>query len=571
MKVVVECDVAVPMRDGTVLRANVHRPDDGSAHPAIVERTPYGKDAVRPSATIDPLRAARAGLAVVVQDVRGQGASEGGAFFMFRDEFDDGYDTVEWVAAQPWCSGRVGLYGTSYGGNTSWQAAIAAPPSLGAIAPVQSPIDYIEGWDWLTRDGVLKWGLLLNWTLTAIAESQVRRHRSAAELPERLEVLAALIDDPAELFRTTPLARAGDLLQEVIGVAADGGEAPLSFFRAVVERRAPQRWRADTVVARDHTQVRVPALITASWYDVILGHDLEHFARVRSEAATEVAREQTRLLVGPWSHGMFLNVVGALDFGRRAMGGSLDLGADLGSIQTDWFAAHLGGGRAGEPAAGPRVRVFVQGVNRWRDERDWPLARARPTPWFLRSGGGLTTVPAGADEDSDDYVFDPNDPCPTCGGDLVKPPDFAPGPQDQAAILRRRDVLVYTSQPLDRDLEVVGPVTAVLYAATTGVSTDFVVKLCDVHPDGRTFNVCDGIVRTTSDAGEWHVDLWATAIVFRASHRIRVVVSSSDFPRYERNPNTGVDPWEATVFEPVRQTVFHDSRRASHVVLPVVP
>jgi putative CocE/NonD family hydrolase len=359
-----------------------------------------------------------------------------------------------------------------------------------------------------------------------------------------------------------------------VGGAADDGEAPLSFFRTVVERAVPDRWRADTVAARDHAQVRVPALITASWYDVILGHDLEHFARVRRQAVSDVAREQTRLIVGPWSHGMFLNVVGALDFGRRAMGGSLDLGADLGSLQAAWLGAQLAdlpGDRGPAADAGPRVRLFVQGVNRWRDEPDWPLARARPTPWYLRAGGDLAPQPPGADDAPDEFVFDPNDPCPTCGGDLVKPPDHAPGPQDQAPLLGRPDVLVYTSQTLERDLEVVGPVSAVLHAATTGVSSDFVVKLCDVHPDGRTFNVCDGIVRTTGDVGEWPVDLWATAIVFRAGHRVRVVVSSSDFPRYERNPNTGEDPWEATVFRSVRQTVFHDTRRASHVVLPVIP
>ena len=181
--VAVERDVPVEMRDGTVLRANVYRPADGGRYPAVVERTPYGKDAARPSATIDGVRAAASGLVVVVQDVRGQGRSDGGAFYMFRDEFDDGYDTVEWIAAQPFSNGRVGCYGTSYGGNTSWQAAMAAPPSLGAIAPVQSPIDYVEGWDWLTRDGVLKWGLLLNWTLTAIAESQVRRHSAQCRSP----------------------------------------------------------------------------------------------------------------------------------------------------------------------------------------------------------------------------------------------------------------------------------------------------------------------------------------------------------------------------------------------------
>jgi uncharacterized protein len=575
LDVAVERDLAVPMRDGTVLRANVYRPAGVGAHPAVVERTPYGKDAPRPSSTIDPVRAAAAGLVVVVQDVRGQGRSDGGAFYMFRDEFTDGYDTIEWIAAQPFSNGRVGCYGTSYGGNTSWQAAMAAPPSLGAIAPVQSPIDYVDGWRWLTRDGVLKWGLLLNWTLTAILESQVRRHARADDLGARLEALAAWMDEPDELFTMTPLTKVGDVLREVVGPLADPGSGePLSFFRDVVTRELPESWRGGrgADLPRDHSNVRVPAFITASWYDVILDHDLRHYARMRERAATVEAREGTRLLIGPWSHGMFLNVVGQLDYGRRALGGSLDFGADLGSLQTEWFKAQLDERDAPRAATdGSRVKLFVQGVNRWRDEDDWPLARAVPTAWYLRAGGALSPEAAHADDGHDEFDHDPNDPCPTVGGDLVKPPAYAPGPIDQTPRFGRRDVLVYTSEPLVRDVEVVGPVHAVLHAATTGRVTDFVVKLCDVHADGRTFNVCDGIVRTTSSDGEWTVDLWATAIVFRAGHRIRVLVTSSDFPRYERNPNTGESPWEATVFLPVRQRVFHDATRASRVVLPVVP
>jgi hypothetical protein len=567
--VVVERDVPVKMRDGTVLRANVYRPADGRRHPAVVERTPYGKDAARPSATIDGVRAAAAGLVVVVQDVRGQGRSEGGAFYLFRDEFHDGYDTVEWIAAQPFSNGRVGCFGTSYGGNTSWQAAIAAPPSLGAIAPVQSPIDFVDGWDWLTRDGVLKWGLLLNWTLTAIAESQVRRHARGAELTRRLDALAAWMDEPDDLFGMTPLSKVGDVLQDVVGPALGTGDAPLSFFRRVVARELPAAWDGGVGHVRDHSRVRVPAFITASWYDVILGHDLRHFERM-AQSEDAGARSRSCLLVGPWSHGMFLNVVGQLDFGRRAAGASLDLGPDLGTRQVEWLKAQLDDDAAVEVDV-PRVRLFVQGVNRWRDEDDWPLRRARPTPWYLRRDGELTREAPRDDEGHDTFAHDPLRPCPTLGGDLVKPPQFPPGPIDQTPIMGRADVLVYTSGVLESAVEVIGPVTARLHAGTTGRCTDFVVKLCDVHPDGRTFNVCDGIVRTSTAEGEWDVDLWATAIVFLPGHRIRVLVTSSDFPRYERNPNTGQDPWEATVFERVQQRLYHDAARASHVTLPVMP
>ena len=456
MNIVIERDVPVVMRDGVTLRANVYRPADGGPFPVIMERTPYGKDAPRPSAVIDAVRAAGQGVAVVVQDVRGQAGSEGGSFYMFRDEFTDGFDSVEWAAAQSFCNGHVGLYGTSYGANTSWQAAIADPPALGAIAPTQAPIDYVEGWPWLTRDGVLKWGLTLNWTLAAIVESQIRRHSAPRELDARMEAFAALLDDPDELFAMTPLLKVGEVLQEVIGPATDGGDAPLSFFRRVVERDIPPEWRGGVGHDRGHTRVRVPAFITASWYDVILGHDLEHWARMQRDAATPAAREHTRMLIGPWSHGMFLNVVGELDFGRRAMGGSLDMGADLGTLQVEWFKRRLVDTPPSEPD-GPRVKLFVQGINRWRDEDDWPLARARSTDWFLHPRGGLSPDAPSPDDGDDAFVYDPLDPCPTRGGDLVKPPDFAPGPLDQAPILGRRDVLVYTSDVLDRDVEVTGP------------------------------------------------------------------------------------------------------------------
>ena len=283
--IVIERDVPVVMRDGVTLRANVYRPADGGPFPVIMERTPYGKDAPRPSAAIDAVRAAGQGVAVVVQDVRGQAGSEGGSFYMFRDEFADGFDSVEWAAAQPFCNGHVGLYGTSYGANTSWQAAIADPPALGAIAPTQAPIDYVEGWPWLTRDGILKWGLTLNWTLAAIVESQIRRHsarrrarrahggvRRAARRSRR-----AVRDDAAAQGRRG--AAGGHR-------AGDATEATRRCRSSVASSNATSRtqWRGGVGHDRAHTRVRVPAFITASWYDVILGHDLEHYARMQRDA-----------------------------------------------------------------------------------------------------------------------------------------------------------------------------------------------------------------------------------------------------------------------------------------------
>ena len=573
MDVLIERDREIVMRDGAVLRADIFRPADDGRFPVLLQRTAYSKEAVRNPAPIDPIYAASQGVVVVIQDVRGKFTSDGGSWYMFRDEFDDGYDSVEWAASQPFSNGHVGLYGISYMANTSWQAAIAAPPSLGAIAPTQAPIDYTEGWDWLTRNNVLKWGLTLNWTLQSIAEAEVRKHATGdTELRTRLDRLAEVVDDRS-LFWKTPLVAVADELQEIVGPGRDASDPPLEFFRDVVTRTLPKSWHS-LPYARTHERVRVPALITAGWYDVILGHDLEHYARMRRSAGTTEAREQTRMVIGHWAHGaasMLQTWTGEVDFGRRSTGASVDFGPSLGMMQVDWFKHQLGGD-GGSPDEGPRVKVFVQGVNRWQDEDDWPIPRARRVNWYLRDGGGLTTDTGGADEPYATFVYDPRDPCPTRGGDLVKPPIYVPGPVDQRPLLDRRDVLVYTSDVLSRGIEVIGPVTASLSVATSGPSTDFTVKLCDVHPDGRTINMCDGIARMSAAPGavtRVDVDMWATGVVFQAGHRIRVLVSSSDFPRYERNPNTGQNPWEAAVFEPALQRVFHDGNRPSCVTLPV--
>jgi uncharacterized protein len=304
---------------------------------------------------------------------------------------------------------------------------------------------------------------------------------------------------------------------------------------------------------------------------------------MRGAAGSAEAREATRIVIGPWSHGMFLPTVGDLDFGMRASGLWLDLREDLTSLQLRWFDRWLKDRRNGVDEEAP-VRIFVQGANRWRDEASWPLPRARPTKLYLRSGRGLSFEPPASAEPADAYVYDPRDPCPTWGGSLLLPPSYRRGPVDQAPILSRDDVLAYTSAPLDRDLEVTGPVTGTLFASSTARDTDWVVKLCDVHPDGRTFNVTDGVLRASyresltvrrelepGAVTRFRVALQPTSMVFRAGHRLRVLVTSSDFPRYDRNPNTGDLGIDAVALATARQQVFHDGQRASHLELPVIP
>ena len=572
MSVLVEKNVPMTVRDGTTLRADLYRPADDGRYPVLVQRTPYNKDfAPIASVMLDPMRAAAAGYAVMIQDVRGRWASGGDQFFMYRDEADDGHDTIAWAVEQPWCDGTAGAYGLSYTGGTAWLAASTEPPGLKALSAITAPNDT---WRELWPGGTFGLGLLAFWALYAIAPSAVLRARMGT--PQLFTDMLRLVDDIDsynDQVRHLPL-------MELPAARPDDPEL-LPFFFEVMRHPTRDGFNRSLMMSGRHGSVAAPALIVAGWYDLLLGSDLGHFKAMREEASTEEARQKTRLVIGPWSHGMFLNTVGDLDFGFRSTGMFLDLREDITSLQLRWFDRWTKGIRNGVEDEAP-VKLFVQGVNRWRDEQDWPLASAVPSRWHLHGDGGFGPRPPEADGPSRSYLYDPADPCPTTGGRLLMPGTYRPGPVDQSRVLARRDVLGYLSEPLSQSLEVIGPVTAVLYASTSGPDTDWVVKLCDVHPDGRTYNIADGVLRARyrdSDTDPTLVEPWAveryeidlgpTAIVFAAGHRLRVLVTSSDFPRYDRNLNTGKLGIDSAEMRPALQTIFSDGQRGSHVVLPV--
>lgn len=575
MTILIEKNLPVPMRDGTVLRADVYRPSGGGRHPVLIQRTPYNKELMPLiGMTLDPLRAAAAGYVVLVQDVRSRWASEGGPFVLYGNEAEDGFDTAEWAAGQDWSDGSAGGYGLSYMGGTTWLTAITAHPSLRAISPTTAPCEFWNNHFW--RGGALQWGLVLRWALGVIGPAALLRAKGITPASmAALKDLIASIDSFDEEVRHLPIA----------GLPAALPDDPsfLPFFVDVLSHPTCDAWAQSKLVkAGDHSRIQVPALIIGGWHDLLLAGDLMHFQKMRSEAATEEARQATRLVVGPWSHGMFQNVVGDLDFGQRASGMFLDLREDLTALQLRWFDRWLKDRNNGVDEQAP-VRLFVQGTNRWRDEAAWPLARAQERALFLGGDRGLSFEAPGGQQSPDAYVYDPADPCPTCGGSLLMPATYRPGPINQAPWLQRQDVLCYTAPPLEQDLEVTGPVKAILYAATSAPDTDWIVKLCDVHPDGRTYNVCDGVLRaqfreSMSDPKlvepgavlRYEIDLGATSIVFRAGHRLRVLVTSSDFPRYDRNPNTGEFGVNATHLKSANQKIYHDSQQASHLLLPVV-
>jgi putative CocE/NonD family hydrolase len=536
--IVARYDVAVPMRDGVRLSANVFRPGEGGRYPAILLRTPYGKGEAITSAYESFVRRS---YAVVVQDVRGRYRS-GGAFDPVHNrEIDDGDDTLNWIARQPWSDGGVGMYGGSYLGITQWKAAMAQNPHLKAIFPyVSGDDDYRDRF--YSVGGAMKLGHRLLW----FADNMRAPRFSPPDF--RRYVMALPI-------------RAAD-------VAATGHR--LEAWRSVAGHPSyDQFWKATSV--REHLRdIHIPVYSVGGWYDNYVESDLDAFTIHHKHSPGD------RIMIGPWAH-VFSATFANVSYGKDSL-------VPLRPEQLRWFDHWLKNGPVSEPQ--PPVRIFVMGVNQWRDEDDWPLARARGVKYYLGSAGQLGDKP---DPHSapDTFVYDPRDPVPTVGGAVCCDPRVFPwGPFDQRQVEKRRDVLVYSTTPLMSAVEVTGPVKVVLQVASTALDTDFTAKLIDVFPDGAARNLTDGILRMryrdslenpklmmSGEVYKVTVDAGVTSNVFLAGHRIRVEISSSNFPRFDRNPNTGGLVADANPKDARRaiQTVYHEHERSSYVLLPVVP
>lgn len=576
-RVQIEFDVPMTLRDGTTLRANVYRPDTSGPHPVLLTRLPYGKDLPIAAAVLDPVQAARRGYTVVVQNVRGRFNSEG-EWFPFIHEGSDGYDSVEWAASLPGSDGRVGMFGASYFGFTQWAAARERPPHLRALFPYVSWADATEGV--ASRGGAVELGTQTNWLLQNAIASVFRQHAGNSDPRVLAGALLAVIKEidalPQSGYAELPLREFGPLTRV-------GGATP---FVSSFQRRDDREFVALGGVAHAYDAIDLPIYHAGGWYDLFLGGTLRNYV---SLAARGVAPQ--KLLIGPWTHSTASEQQGDRNFGFRANAGLINGQIDLMSLQLMWFDRWLRDVPNGIDS-GPAVKIFVMGENVWRDEAQWPPRRMEPTPFYLHSAGAanslagdgsLATQPPN-DEHADRYVYDPANPVPTIGGSLLLHPTFRPGPYDQRGIEARRDVLVYTTPPLDHALEVTGPVSVTLWAASSAVDTDFVARLVDVSPDGRAFNLTDGIVRARARNGtgaaesliapgqvcEFHIDLWATSNVFLPGHCIRLDITSSSFPRWDRNPNTGAPIGERTELVPATQTVLHDAAHPSHVLLSVI-
>jgi uncharacterized protein len=585
-KVIKITDVPARMRDGVTLYADVYRPDAPGKFPVIVMRNPYSKTALMRTpfsktggtmATDYAERFVSLGYVLVMQDTRGRFTSEGDWYYPLIHEALDGYDTIEWAARLPWSDGNVGTAGQSYLAAVQYLAAPTRPPHLRTMFAVSAPSDWHECWVY-RGTGVLDFGWLIAYCLT-MAPNQLERKGTTS----LLETIRGYYPDPAtmnfgplkdEHYRHLPIYDWAERLKDSVPYLKDYLDHP----------EDDAYWEHLNLRRKAH-EVAVPIYHIASWYDGFLEGGLNAFSGIRQFGATPEARSGQRLLVGPWPHMLY--------YKPNSSGGELDFGPEalirINDMEQRWFDYWLKGINTGIQDEKP-IQIFVMGDNVWREENDWPLLRTKWTPFYIHSEGRANTLNGGGTlsqvspqtENTDSFVYDPNDPVPTKGGSMLGP--IPTGPHDQREVEARQDVLVYTSEPQIEDMEITGPLVVKLFASSTATDTDFTAKLVDVWPNGYAQNLQDGIIRaryrassthstpiTPGEVYEYTIDLWATSHVIKAGHRIRLEISSSNFPRYDRNLNTGGPLFKEKDFKKATQTIFHDAARPSHVVLPIIP
>jgi len=564
----IEHNVPLAMRDGTILRCDVYRPDHPGRFPVILARTPYGKRTFD-RILFHPIELVRAGYIFVIQDVRGRFESEGvwDRTRMFEVEAEDGYDTVEGIAAMPWCDGNVALAGPSYLGALQWITAMANPPHLRAFAPYVTDIGTNIAPP--PESGVVNFSGIHAMPRTAFNLLD-RMEEEGQDVAEMRGYLEQMVRDPDWATHFLPFR-----------------DFPLNRYepiRKLIEQRLHPPSFEEMHRRRRYERVTVPGLHVGGWFDPFEWALFAHFHGMRERGGSELARRAQHVLVGPWDHYNPTGFLGSLEFGPDSSDGGL-----LRRFVLDFYDKYVRGRNVDVPV----VRYFVMGINEWRTGGGWPLPQTEWQRWYLRSGGNANTAGGDgvlsreeppAEEPPDRFVYDPLNPVPTVGGRALPLAGLVPGPLDQTVLERRPDVLCYTSDPMEEDLEVSGPLVLHLFASTSAGDTDFAAKLIDVRPDGRSILLAEGIQRARfrnwdgkpapvepGEIVEYRISLGNTSNVFRKGHRIRIHVTSSNFPLYDRNMNTGRGIGEDAAGVPARQTVYHQAGYASHIDLPVIP
>jgi putative CocE/NonD family hydrolase len=577
-----ETSVLVPMRDGIKLSTDLYFPEGVQEKlPVILIRTPYNKNA-DDAVVLAARMFASQGYVAALQDTRGRYESEG-EYTVSAADTNDGSDAVDWLASQPWSTGKVGTYGCSYRGENQVEMAKLCNPRHAAMIPQASggarryfgtitggAIELASGSEWFRTNGA-KIRPTLGPTRDATGFAEAAHYFN---LDPQLPPV-----DWVGLWQKLPII-------DMVKVSG----APPSDWEDFVSHDLNNPWWDHFGYVNDAHRFNTPALFVDSWYDYGPADTLALFNLFQKNGESDIARQNVFAIIAPTTHCVYARDCEQTTVGQRFIG---DARLDFYGIYLRWFDYWLKGIDNGVTRM-PKLQVFVMGRNRWRAENEWPLARTRFTKYYLHSDGRansrngtgtISTTPPGS-EPSDRYVYDPASPVPTIGGpDFGTPlPGHTAGAANQSPIEVRDDVLVYTTPPLEQGLEVTGPIQAVLYVSSTAKDTDFTTKLVDVASDGTAYNVQEGILRARYREGfdkkvwmrpgevyEVRVDLSATSNYFAPGHRIRIQVSSSNFPRFDRNLNTGGNNYDETEWAVAKNAVYHSGMHASYIMLPVIP
>ncbi|HSW58996.1 MAG TPA: CocE/NonD family hydrolase [Dehalococcoidales bacterium] len=566
-------DVVMEMRDGIKLRADIYRPADRRKHPAILIRTPYNKvcNAWHHNSFLHFIDATSTGYVVVIQDVRGRFASEGqwSGSDIFQHEGEDGYDSVEWIAAQPWCDGNVGMAGISALAGLQWMTAMENPPHLKAIAPGCGGLANIGlGMQPRRGSGVASPAVLLSSIPGNALEVAARLEREGKDAQQMRRDIAWVQSDPERAVYHLPLKDLPILRYE--------------FLRNTWDRLTRPVSQAEQFSREKYERVTVPCLHQVGWYDGLEWAVIESYVNMRRRGGSALSKQCQHLIVGPWWHTEWGNFLGALNFGPTA---SL-AGGMISQSNLAFYDRYLRGVDTKLPA----VRYFLMGANIWCESDEWPLAETQWQRFYLHSrghantsnGDGTLSREEPQSESPDQFCYDPLIPVPSVGGRFFGT-GLVPGPLDQSRIESRHDVLCYSTPVLESELEITGPLELRLYAATSATDTDFTAKLVDVYPDGTAYNLAEGIRRASRIQAvekispiipgkiyEYVIPLGETSQLFRKGHRVRLEISSSNFPMFDRNMNTGRAIGEDALGVIAFQTIYHQSEYASYLELPVI-
>jgi putative CocE/NonD family hydrolase len=553
----VEHNVMVSMRDGVTLATDIYYPTGQGPWPVLLSRTAYDKTHTAREAEFY----AKAGYVVVTQDSRGLYASHG-EWRPYLDEGPDGFDTQQWIGHQKWSTGKIGMFGTSYPAYTQVAPARYRSPFVKVLVPVSAQSSNF-GSVWGT-DGILALALTMSW-----APQQEALHEKKQMNPVNW----------MQVMNHLPLKTSQDA----------GGVTSQFALDAISHQSYDSFWKAQSI-AEHYAEFDTPALHVSGWYDLLLHETFVNYTNLKKSSRSEESRNFQHLLIGPWGHGVRpVRPYGDVDFGP--------LNLDFNQVSLKWYDYFLKDKHDNGLATEPPIRIFVMGDNVWRNENEWPLARTKPTRYFLHSAGFANTLAGNGTldtaepqtEPADRYRYDPLNPVPTYGGHANGggPREvMAEGPLDQRVNESRLDVLDYTSAKLPADLEVTGAPETTLTFSTDVPDTDFFVTLSDVYPDGKSIVITEGSLRARFRDSLEHpsmlqpgktytvkIPLWETSNVFKKDHQIRLHITSSNFPRFNRNLNSGKDRADETEADArvATQTIYHDHLHSSSLLLPVIP